>query len=442
MTEITEISPQPQPQNQNQKALNIETAKVFAPLLKPARYKGAHGGRGSGKSHFFAELGVESCILSPGTRGVCIREVQRSLKESVKLLIEDKISAFKVDPLFTSRHDRIITPGNGIILFQGMQEHTKESIKSLEGFDWAYVEEAQTLTQGSLEMLRPTIRKPNSEIWFSWNPRSASDPVDALLRGENPPPTAVVVEANYHNNPFFPQVLEEEREFDEIHNPLRYGHVWDGQYEPQAIGAIFNRLNIHNNRRKEAPQLGRIVVAVDPAISSEANSDYTGIVVTARGQDDNRGYVLDDYTLKGPPEQWAKAAAAAYRLHQADAVVAEVNQGGDMVEHVLRSVSPNIKVIKVRATRGKHVRAEPISALYDLGRISHVGAYPQLEAEMMLMTAAGYEGEGSPNRVDAMVWGFTNLFDAIAKGKKASTRRPQRADSKYNPHRWRRTHAA
>ncbi|KKK83314.1 hypothetical protein LCGC14_2794610, partial [marine sediment metagenome] len=157
--------------------IKIRTARVFTPLLQPARYKGAWGGRGSGKSHFFAELLVWWCIEHPGARIVCVREVQKSLRESVKLLVEDKIRGLGVGSWFKVLHDRIETPGGGVILFQGMQEHSKESIKSLEGFDVAYVEEAQTMTKGSLEMLRPTIRDLGSEIWFSWNPRSAKDPV-------------------------------------------------------------------------------------------------------------------------------------------------------------------------------------------------------------------------------------------------------------------------
>ena len=173
------------------------------------RYKGAYGGRGSGKSHFFAELGVERCLLQPGTRMVCVREVQKSLKESVKLLIEDKIKAFSLSSMFNVLHDRIETPGHGTILFQGMADHTAESIKSLEGFDIAYVEEAQTFTKRSLELLRPTIREPGSEIWFSWNPRSASDPVDAFLRGLETPTNSTVVRTSYRDNPFFPTVLEE-----------------------------------------------------------------------------------------------------------------------------------------------------------------------------------------------------------------------------------------
>jgi hypothetical protein len=396
------------------KVLRIETPRVFLPLIEPLRYKAAYGGRGSGKSHFFAELGVERCILCPGSRIVCVREVQKSLKESVKLLVEDKIAAMGVGGGFRSLADSIGTPGGGLMLFQGMQDHTAESIKSLEGFDVAYVEEAQTLTQRSLEFLRPTIRKPGSELWFSWNPRSASDPVDALLRGPNPPSDAAVVRVNYKDNPFFPTVLEKERQHDAEHNRERYGHIWLGEYEPMAIGAIWDRLTLHNNRRATAPRLERIVVAVDPAVSAEIGSNEHGIICCAQGED-RRGYVLDDATTRGGPHDWAERTVATYDRWEADAVVVEINQGGDMVKNTLLTVRPGLPIIEVRATRGKHVRAEPIAALYKQGKVSHIGTFPELEDQQCKMTAAGYEGEGSPDRVDALVWGLTELFPALTE---------------------------
>ena len=421
--------------------LQIPTAQVFEPLLGPSRYKGAYGGRGSGKSWFFAAMVVERCLRTPGTRIVCVREVQKSLRESVKLLIEDIIEALGVSPLFRSLSDRIETPGGGVILFQGMQEHTKESIKSLAEFDLAYVEEAQTMTAGSLEMLRPTIRKqyPDgtwSEIWFSWNPRSAKDPVDAFLRGPDPPPDAIVVKTGYLENPFFPEVLELEREYDEQHKRDRYGHVWLGDYEPQAIGALWNRLMFHEGRVDEAPALSRIVVAVDPAVSNTEASNEHGIVVAGMGSD-GRGYVLDDVSIRGGPAQWAERVVATFDRFDADAVVVEINQGGDMVKHTLRTVRPGLRVVEVRATRGKHVRAEPIAALYATGKISHVGALPELEDQLCLITNAGFEGEGSCDRADALIWGVSALFPSLTKKINTKASRPTRANSGYRPHHWR-----
>jgi phage terminase large subunit len=234
--------------------LVLETPEVFEPLLGPARYKGAHGGRGSGKSHFFAELLVERCLLHPGTRWACIREVQKSLEQSVKRLLEDKIAAMGVGDRFGIKQFEIETPGGGIIIFQGMQNHTADSIKSLEGFDGAWVEEAQSLSQKSLDLLRPTIRKEyadgtTSEIWFSWNPSLETDPVDVFLRGEMPHPDAVVVQANYSDNPFLPKVLRDELEYDKRRDPDKYAHVWLGEYQRNSEARVFKNWTVEEFER-------------------------------------------------------------------------------------------------------------------------------------------------------------------------------------------------
>lgn len=223
--------------------LRIPTARVFKPLLGAARYKGAHGGRGSGKSHFFAELLVERCVLNPGSRIACVREVQKSLKNSVKLLVEDKIRALGVGG-FEVLEAEIKTPGDGIIIFQGMQNHTADSIKSLEGFDVAWCEEAQSLSQRSLDLLRPTIRKPGSELWFSWNPDQPTDPVDAFLRGEHPPSDSVVVQANYSDNPWLPDELRADLEDDRRRDPDKFANVWGGDYSRNSEARVFRNWKV------------------------------------------------------------------------------------------------------------------------------------------------------------------------------------------------------
>src|SRR5688572_30265352 len=193
--------------------LEIATAEVFAPLLEPARYKGAHGGRGSGKSHFFAEKLIDDSLYERGLLSVCNREVQKSLKDSAKRLIETKLETLRLGEAdgFKVYREMIETPGDGVITFQGMQDHTAESIKSLEGFKRAWTEEAQSLSSRSLILLRPTIRAPGSELWFSWNRRLRSDPVDVMLTGAEKPTGAIVVNANWSDNPWFPAELEQER---------------------------------------------------------------------------------------------------------------------------------------------------------------------------------------------------------------------------------------
>lgn len=223
--------------------LIIPTPKVFEPLLAEARYKGAHGGRGSGKSHFFAELLIEESICSK-VDAVCIREIQKSLDQSVKKLLEHKIEQMNVGAYFEVLDSVIRSKRGGRIIFQGMQNHTADSIKSLEGYDRAWVEEAQSLSQRSLDLLRPTIRKDGSQIWFSWNPSDESDPVDAFLRGDNAPKDAIVVEANHTHNPFFPEVLKAEMEFDRQRDFEKYLHVWEGAYKKQSEALVFRNWRV------------------------------------------------------------------------------------------------------------------------------------------------------------------------------------------------------
>lgn len=218
--------------------LQIKTPRWVLPIITSEhRYKGAKGGRASGKSHFFAEAIIERHIQDANSRTVCIREVQRSLKFSAKQLLEDKIKALNVEHMFevmgTEIHNK---QGRGIIIFQGMQDHTAESIKSLEGFDIAWCEEAQSLSKRSIELLDPTLRKDGSELWFSWNPRNETDAVEQLFTNNK---QAKVVHVNYLDNPFCPKAMnilaDHARELDYE----RYNHVWLGDYEKYNEAQIF-----------------------------------------------------------------------------------------------------------------------------------------------------------------------------------------------------------
>lgn len=211
--------------------LKPKTAEVFAPLwTKPGRFKGAHGGRGSGKSNDRAQAVILRMVTKPGTRIVCLREVQNSIKDSVYQLLCDWIERLGVGALFDITRDEIRGPGGSLCIFRGMKDQNAESIKSLEGYEIAWFEEAQTCSQRSLDLLRPTIRAPGSELWFTWNPRYKTDPVDIFLR-QNPPNEAIVIQANYGDNPWFPDELEIERQIDERGDEARYRHIWLGGYE-------------------------------------------------------------------------------------------------------------------------------------------------------------------------------------------------------------------
>jgi phage terminase large subunit len=223
--------------------LKIKTPRWALPLLDPTkRYCGAWGGRGSGKSYFFAEAIVEAHVMNPNSSTLCVREVQKSLSQSVKRLIEERIEALGASAYFDIKHDEIrMKRGRGRILFIGMSNTSAETIKSLNDIDRCWVEEAQVLSETSLQILRPTIRNEGSQIWFSWNPRRATDPVDAFLRPQDgsTPDDAAVVRVNYDDNPWFPEVLRQEMERDYRRDAARARHVWEGEYLEQTESAVF-----------------------------------------------------------------------------------------------------------------------------------------------------------------------------------------------------------
>lgn len=259
--------------------LTIETAAVFEPLLAPARDKVAKGGRGSGKSHFFAGLMVEDALAEPGENGgeglraVCIREVQKDLAQSAKLLIETKLSQFGLTQSdgFRVYEDCITTPGDGLIIFKGMNNYTADSIKSLEGFKRAWWEEAHTATGKSINLLRPTLRAPGSQLWWSYNPQRKIDPVDVMFSGSETPTGAVVVSANWRDNPWFTKELEQERLDCLRMQPDQYDHIWEGGYISVADGAYFARdLALAKAERR----IGR--VAFDPLMKIRLFCDIGG----------------------------------------------------------------------------------------------------------------------------------------------------------------------
>lgn len=213
------------------------------------------------------------------------------------------------------------------------------------------------------------------------------------------------------------------KQIEERYGGTRLGRQeLEGEVLDDIPGALWQRSQIDANRRYEAPKdLQRIVIAIDPATSSEEGSDETGLVACGTGLDKDgyqRGYVLADRSLRGSPEEWARAAVRLYREFEADRIIAEKNQGGEMVEAVIKAVDRNVPVTLVHASRGKHVRAEPISALYEQGRIHHVGRFDELEDQMCLFSRDYDRSNGSPDRVDALVWGLASLFDRMTSRRK------------------------
>ena len=213
--------------------VDVPVARWALPLQRKARYKGLKGGRASGKSHDRAQEFVLAMVEDPDLRAIAIREVQRSLRYSAKSLIEGKIRAMGLE----GSHFRILTSeirrigGEGVALFQGMQDHTADSIKSLEDFGLAWFEEAQRCSQRSLDLLVPTIRRPGSELWFTWNPEDPLDPIDKFFDAMDPAiDDFVLTHCTYLDNPLCPDVMLREAARLKRVDPIGYAHVWLGEY--------------------------------------------------------------------------------------------------------------------------------------------------------------------------------------------------------------------
>ena len=310
-----------------------DTPAIFEPLwTQRARYKGAHGGRGSAKSWDRGQHLVFRHAMEPGLASACLREVQATLKDSVFKLIEDTARRLEIGGLFTPvpSDSHIKCPGGGVMIFRGMNDMNADNIKSLEGFDVAWWEEAQTATQRSMDLLRPTIRKPGSELWFTWNPRLRGDPIDVMLRQDARfEPERIVVEANWRDNPMRGAELEKERLLDLAGDRERYDHIWEGAYESESdmqfIGGGIVRQAME---RTPFAQLGdELVLGVDVARFGDDRS----VIKMRRGRD---GRTMPAIKLQGADTMAvaAQVMAAIDRMQPDGVFIDEGGVGGGVVD--------------------------------------------------------------------------------------------------------------
>ena len=224
--------------------LNPQIPRAFKPLLAPARFKGASGGRGGAKSHFYATLAIMEA-MSGHQRFVCGREIQNSIADSVKQILEDKIQNFGVIDQFKITDREIVCPRTeSLFIFKGLRNHTVSSVKSIEGFTRLWLEEAQTISQKSLDIAIPTFRTAQSQIWAAWNPNKENDPVERLFRENKDEPDFLYIHVNYYDNPWFPDVLRTDMERDKRRDPDKYAHVWLGHYIKNSESRVFRNYKI------------------------------------------------------------------------------------------------------------------------------------------------------------------------------------------------------
>jgi len=215
---------------------------------KPVRYRAAHGGRGSAKSHSFAQALILKAAERPLRIG-CYREIQKSIKDSVKRLLDDKIRSCGLERAFESTDTEIRGHNGSLFIFGGLRTNP-DAVKSTEGIDIAAVFEANRVSQRSWDLLIPTVRKERSEIWAEWNPENETDPVDLMFRGpDGAPPGALVREVNWIDNPFFPDVLKQELEWDRKRDPDKYAHIWMGGYLRNSEARVFKNWKIEEFER-------------------------------------------------------------------------------------------------------------------------------------------------------------------------------------------------
>lgn len=283
------------------------------PLLSRARYKGASGGRASGKSHFFAEEAVERMVCDPSLRVVCIREVQRSLKFSAKSLVETKIREMGVSALFEILEREIRrVGGSGVMIFEGMQDHTADSIKSLEGFGVAWVEEAQSISARSLELLLPTIRADGSELWFSWNPDQPTDPIDQFFAKE--PAGCVRTRSTYRDNPFCSRVMRDEAARMLADDPDGFAHVWLGGYNLGGQGRVYSRF-VQQPAPAGHVDAGVVDTGAELLVGMDFNVNPMSAVIAVRAADEC--HVLDALEVRtSNTEEMAAELKARYPMRR------------------------------------------------------------------------------------------------------------------------------
>lgn len=224
--------------------LDIPTARAFLPLIPPKRHKFAKGGRASAKSHFFGGSLIERCLYTP-TRALCIREHQTTLRNSVKQLLEDKIKAYGVEHKFRCLNNSIEGPNNSLINFIGMKNHTAESVKSFESYNIAWLEEAQSISQHSLDILLPTIRADASEIWASWNTRHKKDPIDKFAEANKKDTKHFsYIQVTWRDNPWLSKVSLQDIIRDSKRDRDRYLHIWEGHYDKKSGRKVFKNYRV------------------------------------------------------------------------------------------------------------------------------------------------------------------------------------------------------
>lgn len=402
-------------------------------LIKNKNHVMAFGGSRSGKTFEFCRA-IQTCALMyTGARMAVMRKYYNAVKTSVYNDTWPKMMSLCSPGLSVFRNDSetyIRYPNGSEVCFLGLDD--KERVEKILGREFAimYFNECSeisyhavetALTRLSQRVYNGTGKVLRNRAFYDCNPPYKThwayrlfvervNPVSRLTIA-NVDDYACVQINPYDNAENLPADYIE-KNLASLSNEKRKRFL-HGEWQDENENALWKQTTMIDPFRVSlAPDLDRIVVGVDPAVTAKESSDETGIVAVGKKRGiDGRAhyYVLDDSSVRDTPHRWAMIAAESYRRNSADRIVAEVNQGGDLVKEILYSVGESLPIKTVHATRGKIVRAEPIAALYEQGLVHHVGEFPELEDEMTSYT--GFDSESSPDRMDALVWALTELME-------------------------------
>jgi phage terminase large subunit-like protein len=395
----------------------------------PARHVLAYGGSRSGKTFGFCELIAERALQAPGSRHLIARLHNIDVRQAVMLDTWPNMMrrAFPDVAYQVNKTDQFVTMGDDAeVWFGGLDD--KDRVEKILGKEYAtvYPNESSQVAYDTILTLRTRLaqsafRRDGSRLpikgFYDLNPTGRSHwtyrEFVLKVRPENgipldDPDSRAFVVMNPADNPHLPP--EYRAELDSLPERQRQ-RFRDGRYLSEVPGALWpvDRIEALRISEDQLPALKRVVIGVDPSGSDGTGGDCQGIIVAALGVDQH-GYVITDGSVRLSPSGWAQVVCNLARNNEADLIVAEKNFGGAMVEAVLRTANPNLPVRLVTASRSKVARAEPVAALYEQLKVHHVGQFSELEEQMSMVTTAGYQGNGSPDRMDALVWALTELM--------------------------------
>jgi len=380
------------------------------------------GGRGGGKTFAVTDAGLR-LSYEKGQKILATRYSMNSAKKSIIPEYTLMMERHGIEGAFTTVDNDITNTKIGTeIIFSGIKTQSGNQTARLKGIPdlttWIYDEFEEDPDETTFDTINNTVRSKNAKnrIILILNPSFKSrwfykrwfEPHNLPNEFNGTIGNVTYIHQNYPDNKEnLSEKFLRDAEQARLTNYQKYRHVFLGHWLESSEGLLWNMDLIDKFRVTEAPILKRVIVAVDPAITAKAGSDETGIIVVGLSID-NRGYVLEDGSGTYSPNEWATKAVQLYKKWNAKEIVAEVNQGGDMVENTIKVVDPLIHVHKVHATKGKFVRAEPVYALYQMGRVSHLGYFGKLESQMVTWNPD--DNHTSPDRMDALVWGLSRLM--------------------------------